>query len=468
MPLFDRIPQRFFTILASPNKELYVEALFVLRQAFKTELVIRREELTAMLINSLESSILEADLSEEAEEMGTGNESLEGLSGKAHLLVRKLRDTGWLELEYEKDSFDEHVTIPDYAIEMINLLYDLSSDRVREYNSYVYATYAALKNSGENEDYRYQALAAAYQNTVRLVDELKLLFNNIRRYYQRIGDLTDVNQLLEEHFDRYKEQIIDTVYYPLKTIDSVPRFKHGILSILNEWLADETILSAIVEQGVRRRVYADEGAGREETMYMITSIIDTYESIEGMIGEIDRKHVEYTNASIDRIRYQMNGDRSVKGKLIGLLKHWQDDSVREEMTRAAAVWRHMYMDSQSLYDRVKRTVKTDGKAMAVEEYKEKPELIHGFLEDVRRQYSNKKIDRYVDGCFGERDWFETEDVPMEETEDFILFLLATFRGQERGADFRTQFAEGEVERNGYVLPKIRFMKKTAGKGDGDV
>ena len=97
MPLFDRIPQRFFTILASPNKELYVEALFVLRQAFKTELVIRREELTAMLINTLESSILEADLSEEAEEMGTGNESLEGLSGKAHLLVRKLRDTGWLD-----------------------------------------------------------------------------------------------------------------------------------------------------------------------------------------------------------------------------------------------------------------------------------------------------------------------------------------------------------------------------------
>ena len=49
MPLFTRIPQRFFTILTSTKKELYVEALFVLRQAFKTELVIRREELTAML-----------------------------------------------------------------------------------------------------------------------------------------------------------------------------------------------------------------------------------------------------------------------------------------------------------------------------------------------------------------------------------------------------------------------------------
>ena len=143
MPLFTRIPQRFFTILTSAKKELYVEALFVLRQAFKTELVIRREELTAMLVNSLETSILQADFTEEAEEMGAERD--EGLSGKAHLLLRKLRDTGWLEFEYERGSFEENATIPDYAIEVINLLYDLSTDRVREYNSYVYATYAALK-----------------------------------------------------------------------------------------------------------------------------------------------------------------------------------------------------------------------------------------------------------------------------------------------------------------------------------
>lgn len=36
MKLFNRIPERFFSILTSPKKELYVQALFVLRQAFKT------------------------------------------------------------------------------------------------------------------------------------------------------------------------------------------------------------------------------------------------------------------------------------------------------------------------------------------------------------------------------------------------------------------------------------------------
>ena len=124
MELFKRIPDKFFTILTSGKKDLYVEALFVLRQAFKTELIIRRQDLTAMLMDSLETGMLQADFSEEAEELGIGNEGIEGISGKAHLLIRKLRDTGWLEVEYERNSFDENITVPDYAIAVIDLLYD--------------------------------------------------------------------------------------------------------------------------------------------------------------------------------------------------------------------------------------------------------------------------------------------------------------------------------------------------------
>lgn len=459
MGLFERIPDRFFSILTSGKKELYVEALFVLRQAFKTELVIRREELTAMLVNSLETGMMQADFSEEAEEMGAGSESTEGLSGKACLLIRKLRDTGWLELEYERNSFDENVTIPDYAIEVIDLLYDLSVDRVREYNSYVYATYAAIKNSKENCDYLYQALQAAYQNTVRLVDELKLLFNNIKRYYQKISDTMDVNDLLEEHFDRYKEQIVDTIYYPLKTIDSVPRFKYAILSTLNEWIMDERIISDIAEQGVRRHVFSDEAAGREETLLMINSIADTYESIEGMIADIDRKHVEYTNASIDRIRYRMNADRSAKGKLIALLKHTGEEKILSEMGQAVEAYRHSYMDMQSLYNRAKRTVRTEGKPLPLQEKKENQGIVESFLNDVKKQYSNKKIDAYIDGCFDGRQEFATEAVSIENSEEFILFLLGTLRGREKGAKYRVEFEAGNTDRGGYSLPRVRFMRK---------
>lgn len=459
MSLFTRLPDRFFTILTSTKKELYVEALFVLRQAFKTELVIRREDLTAMMISSLEGGILQADFTEEAQELGDEAESAEDLSGKAHLLIRRLRDTGWLEFEYERGSFEENVTVPDYAIEMINLLYDLSTDRVREYNSYVYATYAALKNSDENPDYRYQALQAAYRNTVRLVDELKLLFNNIKRYFQRVSQISDVNALLEEHFDRYKEQIVDAVYYPLKTIDSVPRFKYAILAILNEWMLDEEILSAIVSQGLRRRVFADEETGREEAMSMITSIADTYDSIEGMIADIDRRHVEYTNASIDRIRYQMTADRSLKGKLAALLKHADQEKISQALTANVRAYRHGYLDPQSPYSKVRRTVKTEGIPLAIEESQENAALVESFLKDVKRQYSSRKIDAYIDSCFQGRESFSTNEAAMDSDQDFILFLLGTLRGREKSAAFTVEFEEGNIDRGGYSLPRAHFYRK---------
>ena len=459
MGLFEYIPARFFSILVSEKRELYVEALFILRLAFKTELVIRREDLTAMLIDSLEAGILQADFSEEAEEMGAEKESLDGISGKAHLLIRKLRDTGWLEIEYEKDSFDENITIPDYAIRVINLLYELSSEKTKEYNSYVYATYAALQNSTENPDYLYQALQTAYQNTVRLVDELKLLFNNIKRYHQRIANHLDVNELLAEHFDRYKEQIVDTIYYPLKTIDSVPRFKYGILSILNRWLLDEDVISSIVEQGIRRRIFKDEVEGREETFTMINSVADTYDSIERMISEIDGKHVEYTNASIDKIRYMMNSDRSAKGKLIALLKNAEENKIFEAMSEAVEAYRHSFLDIQSLYDRVKRTVKTEGKPLALEEKEDNYELVQSFLEDVKKQYNNKKIDDYINGCFGERTEISTGDFCIKNSEDFILFLLGTLRGREKNAKYKVEFGQGNIDCQGYCLPEATFIKK---------
>lgn len=83
----------FFSILASPNKEIYVEALFVVYRCYKQEFMIRKEELVNMLVAALENRMFElaADEGEELEEYS--------LSGRAHWLVRKLMATGWIELD---------------------------------------------------------------------------------------------------------------------------------------------------------------------------------------------------------------------------------------------------------------------------------------------------------------------------------------------------------------------------------
>ena len=463
MNLFSRIPDRFFSILVSSKKELYVQALFVLRQAFKSELVIRREDLLAMLMDSLDADIEEADFTEEAAEEGESAGLAGSLSQKAHLLLRRLKETGWIETEYEARSFEENITIPDYAISVINLLYDLSTEKVREYNSYVYATYAALKNAAEVPDYTFQALQTAYQNTVRLIDELKSLFNNIRRYYRMIPGEDDVNELLREHFDEYKSKVFDTIYYPLKTIDSVPRFKHAILSILNAWLLDEKVQELIVTQGITRRIFNGEEEGREEMLRMINYVADTYESIEEMQSEIDVKHNEYINASVEHIRYLMNADRGVKGKLIELLKASSREEVLYPMTESLEVYSHQYYDIKSLYAKVKRTRRSEGKPLALQEEEAPAEMVESFLQEVRRQYTNKKIDHRIGRWFGPAASFTTEEISMEEPEDFIFFLLGTIRGTEKDAPYTVEFQSGNTNRQGYSLPRTVFRRKNRGK-----
>ena len=462
MLLFSRIPDRFFNVLTSPKKELYVQALFVLRQAFKTELVIRRSDLAAMLMGALEDEISDADFSEEEQEEESEGGNAKNLSGKAYLLLRRLKSCGWIETEYESRSFEENITIPDYAIAVINLLYDLSTEKVREYNSYVYATYATLSGAREQPDYMYQALAAAYQNTVNLVDALKSLFNNIRRYYQKIPVTDDVNLLLEEHFEEYKSRVFDAVYHPLKTIDSVPRFKHAIQSVINTWMADDSIVQKITEQGMQSHVFENEEEGTARTMSMLNYIADTYDGIQDMIDEIDRKHREYTNASVEHIRYLMNADRGVKGKLIDLLQHAEQEEVALQMQKAVSAMRYQFYDDRSLYDKVKRTRRSEGPLLAVSRQDVPQDIMEEFLLDARRQYSDQKIDNVIAGWFGEGDAFETSQIAIGGAEDFICFLLGTIRAQEKSAPYSVSFETAQDRYrtvNGYVLPAVRFEKK---------
>ena len=238
MELFDKIPERFFSVLTSSKTPLYIQALFVIKKAFDSELFIKNDELVSMLIDQMETSFQDADFTEEENE-NQGFIIDTGVSGKIRLLLRRLKVTGWIDTRMAKDSFDEEVFLPDYAIKTIDLLLDLSTDRVKEYNSYVYTTYAALDKAKETPEYLYQALRTADQNTHNLVEELKSLYNNIVRYFNRMLVQNDVNELLAQHFEAYKSKILDNIYYPLKTIDSVPRFKNTIIHLLNEWLSDE-------------------------------------------------------------------------------------------------------------------------------------------------------------------------------------------------------------------------------------
>lgn len=59
MKLFDAVPNELFSVLASPNRSLYADALDVLYEAYRENLKVPDETLYSMLMSRLEQQLTE-------------------------------------------------------------------------------------------------------------------------------------------------------------------------------------------------------------------------------------------------------------------------------------------------------------------------------------------------------------------------------------------------------------------------
>lgn len=64
MGLFEVLPSNLFSVFNAKNKDVYVSSLFLLRQAFKQELVIEKDKLIQQLSTVLSNEILSLDIEE--------------------------------------------------------------------------------------------------------------------------------------------------------------------------------------------------------------------------------------------------------------------------------------------------------------------------------------------------------------------------------------------------------------------
>ena len=128
MKLFDILPSDLFSVLASPNRVLYSDALDVLYNAYRETLKIPEEKLYTMLRSKLEQQL--ADASFEGEDID--EEELRDISGRARFLIRKLCAKGWFEKERGED-FEEYITVPGYSSQLLELFHQLRDDRLEIY-----------------------------------------------------------------------------------------------------------------------------------------------------------------------------------------------------------------------------------------------------------------------------------------------------------------------------------------------
>lgn len=463
MDLFKIVPENFFSIFTSKSRNIYLDALLIVRKAFKIGYNIKKEDLISLFIEGLQDRVMEIE-TEDDEDYPEEN----SISAYAYRLFRRLKSTGWLNVEYLPNSFDEYIILEDYARRILNLIYDIMNMTQREYNGYVYQTYAILKDANERrDDYMYQALIDSYNNTLQLDDALKGLLNNIKQYHQILNEQKEIKDMLKGHFE-FKSLIANKIIHPIKTFDSIPRFKIHILNILKEWQYDSDLKDILVNTAMVRSNYKNVDEARENVVIMIGEIIQIYSDIESLIDEIDRKNNGYTRAWAQKIIYSLNEDRSIKGKLIEILKSVgkldkpDSEEVFNVLAEVVILSKQTILDDASTSKRNKKRNKSDFKPLKTTidvNGKDTLGAEYEFRKRLKNSYTIKKISDFVNTQFKDKLQINSEELNLEDKESFILLILAVLRSNEQNMGYNVEFKDGYIYIDGYRIPDLTFIKK---------
>lgn len=467
MELFDALPNNLFTILTSKNRSVYANSLLIIYQAFKQDIIIDKEILTNQLISKLENDIFDIDIS--AEDVKYDGVFKDATSlGK--YIIRRLGETGWLDIDYENESrLKEYVSLPPYAIKLISIISDLTNNEVKEYDSFMYAMYSSLLNADQNYgDYRYTALSVVYDKVVAFEDSLKGLFHNLKRRYNNLLNLKTVNQVLFEHFDSYQHDLIMNIYLPLKTKDSITRFKGSIFGILIKWLRDNQIINAMTAQAIVANRFKSEELAQASIISKINYIVDKLNDLEDLVTRIDERNNNYVAAAAEKMHHLLSSDRSITGKLAKViaklsteLKNGFEDTYNV-INSTLLLQKQEIIDEESLYTRSSRFEKlviTDPLPLNIVSPEMAKRMQELFQQDAINRFSHQSLVEFMSEQFSVVNNLNSKTLKLENQDDFIMTMFAYIRGYDENLFFRMKINEGSVENNQYKIPNLEFYKR---------
>lgn len=465
MKLFEIIPSDLFSILASPNRGLYADALDVLYDAYLENLKIPEETLYSMLRSKLEQQL--ADATFEGEDID--EEELRDISGRARFLIRKLHSKGWFEKERGED-FDEYITVPGYSSRLLELFHQLRDNSPIRGYSHVFGTYSALKVADEgNSVYdKMAAIYSAYENTQALIKLLQMVYHNVKHFFQIQLKMQQVNDVLASHFDDFGQTVVEAYIRPLKIKDSVPKYRVPIQTILTSWMEDDAMLTALSNAALQDRRGANLEACRTDLLQKIFWVKDRYDSIEhDYLDEIDRQVRRYTRATTQKLENLTNRDYNVRGNLNYLLRALgQNQHASELVDQIQPVFQlydQSFLSEKSLWNRKRPGKRAKAEPVLIEDTGPDAATAAQARELLRTEYSRAAVAACVEQWLGDAGICYSKDIHLTDDKAYIMSLLAMLTGNTPSAPYQIRALTGTFTENSYTIPQLQIKRKEGKK-----
>ncbi len=468
MNLFDTIPSSVFILLTSKNRELYAKALLVMRSVFNEQISIQKEDLIKAIANSLQNDLL--DLSPESDDE-FNEDDLKDINGRARAIVNRFKETGWVECDYEKrNKLIEMLSLPPYSIKLLDLIYSFTSEELKEYDSFMYSIYSSLKSADEEyNDYRYLALVTAYDKIYDFESTLKGLFIDLKRHYNRMSRLKNINQLLNEHFDNYQRDIIKQIYLPLKTKDSIARFKGPVMNILSSWLRNEQILNDIITQAILHKKFINREDASGDVLTKINFITDKLISLQELLTKIDDKNQEYVQTATDKMTILLNKDKSVKAKFTKIVSKIaeekldnSDESLQLLQESFSSFLGQEFINEESLF--IRPNAERDygvGEEVTILDFDERiaQKALHKLEDEMNSVYSKEGIERFMHQQLDELESINTKDMNISDMNTLILVVYSFIKGFNPRSFYTMNINKGNVDNHNYSVPNVDFIRR---------
>ena len=473
MNLFEVLPNEFFRLLSGRNKEIYAKCLEILLTALEhDQFKIAKDE----FVNALKDADIDWTSNFEYDTNDVPDNA-PVTSNKIAYTVNRLEECGWIEFIIDPINNEEYIVLPDYSIHVLEAFKKITSDLDGLSLSLVHSTYSELKIEDENPDeFLYAALLRAHENTLKLRTDLVTLGHSIQIAAHRLGSLFSTNDILYDHFDRFKERIANRYYHPYKTFDSITRFRRPIVNILNRWLNDRDIRKQLVAQSLMFQKDKNPKQAEEKVINMIIMITDMYETFTKMLDGIDDEYTKYTKSSVTKIIYLNNSDKTLKGHLETIFKYYAENAIKVDAGKLSKLLGEM-QDSTHFYDQgfldggsvtlpIIRSLHEDQEPLAILGFDDfSDDLIQDIIDKSKEHLTDDRVYEYMSDIFGDRDFIMATDLPFKEARDFLVYILAVARSVDPYCFYYINNVDCHdyIQIAKYYVPNFKFVRKTGGE-----
>ena len=136
--------------------------------------------------------------------------------------------------------------------------------------------------------------------------------------------------------------------------------------------------------------------------------------------------------------------------------------IVDEMEKQVGLLRQEYISKESIYVRNSNVKRKQGNLIPLKKEKEiDAKVFYEFAKSLENMYSNKKINEFMEKNFKNKPFINSQEIELNTTEDLILLILATIKGDKSGKSFYYIKDSNEtINNNGYKIPNIKFIRRS--------